>query len=81
MKLLTRTQAQEFIDRCERENVRVVGIEGFRRQGESIVPDMDAIADFSEFTPEDTIALACHHARMFLNLMPPDLLFEFELSG
>ncbi|WP_243350389.1 hypothetical protein [Stenotrophomonas acidaminiphila] len=40
--------ALAFLDQCEAEGFRVLGIEGFARKQGALIPDMDAIADFSD---------------------------------
>jgi hypothetical protein len=51
-----------FLRAVRARNLRVLGLEGFRIDGDSLVPDMDAIADFSSMAASapsvDTVAEA-----------------------
>jgi hypothetical protein len=58
LTLVAAEDAARFLDACAAEGLRVLGFEGFRLDGQSVVPVMDAIADFSSGPPisaEDSI--------------------------
>ena len=71
------------MDWCAKYGIAVLGVEGFRLDGDHRIPDLDVIADFSElmkvsgtsFTYRSIAAL-----REFLLLMPQDdVMLEFVL--
>ena len=72
-----------LMDWCAKYGIAVLGVEGFRLDGDHRIPDLDVIADFSElmkvsgtsFTYRSIAAL-----REFLLLMPQDdVMLEFVL--
>jgi hypothetical protein len=70
------------LKRCAEEGVAIIGIEGFRLSGESIVPDTELIADYSEYQSEDWDAIvrgSLSDAQMFFNEAPNDsgLVYNF----
>jgi len=69
---------------CERSEIAVLGVEGFRLDGKSRTPDMDFIADFSVFSKNpDFIAASVQAAYQFLEMAEEDssLVFEFLLMA
>lgn len=79
LDLVSAADARRLLLVCEAQDVAVLGLEGFRIDGNAIVPEMDAIADYSSSfrgSPDrarETIA----SARRFLDAMTDStLLFE-----
>ena len=69
-----------FVAGCREHDVAIVGIEGFHLHGGAAVPDMDAIADFSEMRGENLVAACAHEAeRFFRQIEPTEMLFDFVL--
>jgi hypothetical protein len=76
---LVESEAAEFIIYfCERENIPILGVDGFRMSDRNLIPDMSAIADFSSVSSVDSI----HLARRFANAnMRPGLWYEFAFGS
>lgn len=74
--LVPNTILGKLLDSLRMQNIRVLGLEGFRVEGQSLIPDMEAIADFSDLidaAPEVSVDAA----RMFLLSMGTrSLLYE-----
>lgn len=51
LTLVAAADAARFLDACAADGLRVLGFEGFRLDGQSVVPVMEAIADFSSGSP------------------------------
>ena len=81
--LFSAADAAKLLDYCERNRVTVLGIEGFLVKDNRRVPDMRAIADYSELDrTHDGSRLSVGAARKFLtSIGNSDLLFEFELKA
>ncbi|MBS0352037.1 MAG: hypothetical protein JSR33_12825 [Proteobacteria bacterium] len=43
----------EFIEECAKQNIAIIGIEGFKVINNQLEPKLDAIVDFSELTHAD----------------------------
>jgi hypothetical protein len=74
-----------FLATCAESKVVVLGIEGFRKCGREIVPDLEFIADFSavaELPPGQRSSASIEGSFLFFNAVKPpqDLLFDFTLS-
>lgn len=81
MNLLTREQAGAALDISERDGRRVLCIYAFRIVDGAPVEDTRAYADFSDTCGGHyTDAGALHDARLYLRVMPSDLLFEVSLA-
>ncbi len=80
MSLVSGSDAEEFLAGCERERLIVLGIEGFRFEGPTIIPDMNAIAAFD--TPRVLgVAESIAEGRGFLRAVNrPGMWFEFALQ-
>jgi len=78
--LVAAKDAERFIAGCQQGRILVLGIEGFRLEGGSLVPDMDAIADFaSPILP--TLARSIAASRRFLlKVNQPGMWFNFTLQ-
>jgi hypothetical protein len=50
LSLVSAAEAGAFVDACVRLGVRIIGAEGFRLDGDYILPDMEAILDLSGVT-------------------------------
>jgi hypothetical protein len=83
LELLDLSAARQLIQACPQERAAVVGIEGFRVTAERTVPEMEAIADFSEIADlawPDRVTRSVAEAQAFLDeINDPDLWFELEL--
>lgn len=71
--------AARFLDACEAEGVRVLGVEGFYLRGDELWVDMERIADFSSVTdPEESV----RETRAFVTKVAvPDLVLDFTLAA
>jgi hypothetical protein len=71
----------KFLQGVRTRRLRVLGLEGFRIVGSSLVPNMDAIADFSSIaqsaSSEDTVDEAL---RFLSEVKGSDLLYEVTLT-
>lgn len=83
VELFSAADAPRLLDYCERNNVTVLGIEGFLVKDNKRVPDTGAIADYSELDrTHDGSRRSVAAARKFLaSIGNSDLLFEFELKA
>ena len=72
---------------CQRRDLAIIGIEGFMLQNEEIIPQLDAIADFSSVASTDwkTYQATCNKAaKYFLKEMNNDertMLFNFVVQS
>ena len=81
--LFSLPDAALLMDYCASRGIAVLGVEGFRLEGNQRTPDLDAIADFSELMrtsstlfPERSVAAM----KAFFRFMPQDgVLLEFVL--
>lgn len=81
--LFSLPDAALFLDYCAKRGIGVLGVEGFQLEGTKRIPNLDAIADFSELMnvsgtsfPERSISAM----REFFMFMPQDgLMLEFVL--
>lgn len=82
LELIASSDIDAFLSVVRDRNLAVLGIEGFRIDGNKAVPDMDAIADFSGLpSDEDLAATTIAEASRFLsNVSQPNMFFEFELD-
>jgi hypothetical protein len=76
-ELVAAAELVRFLEAVRARDLRVLGLEGFRIVGSSLVPDMDAIADFSSIGGSATNAETVDEALLFIsNVGEPDLFFE-----
>lgn len=76
--LVDAADAPAFLDACASAGTRVLGVEGFHVVDGGVVPDMEAIADFSSLTDSNE---SVREARAFVvATADPDLAFEFILE-
>ena len=81
LRLISLEHSSAFLDGCASERIRVLGIEGFTIDGASIVPDSDAIADFSSLGGTYSVEESIDDARRFLRKAGRrGMLFEFTLK-
>jgi len=82
MKLVACADAEDFINAIQRRDLFILGIEGFRFEGEFIAPDMGAIADFSGPTSGPYVVADCaaDAIRFIRKVGTPDMFFEFWLG-
>jgi hypothetical protein len=82
-ELFSAADVPRLLDYCERNNVTVLGIEGFLVKDNRRVPHAGAIADYSELDRvRDGSQLSVDAARnFFASIGNSDLLFEFELKA
>lgn len=77
--LIACEDATAFLDACKAASARVVGIEGFWLRGASVVPDMDAIADFSAV---ESVLVSVLEAKRFVeNVGSRGLMLDFSLES
>ncbi len=76
-ELVAAADLVRFLEAARARDLRVLGLEGFRIVGSSLVPDMDAIADFSSIGGSATSAETVDEALQFLlNVGEPALFYE-----
>lgn len=76
LRLIQSVDASAFLDACDAEGLRILGIEGFFRKQDALVPDMDAIADFS-----DASGCSILDARKFVaEVKSPSLMLDFAIE-
>jgi hypothetical protein len=77
VSIIAAADLARFLETARARELRVVGLEGFRIVGSSIVPDMYAIADFSSIagmaSSADTVDEALHFVA---EVERSDLLYE-----
>lgn len=78
-ELISGADLVRFLGAVRSRGVCVLGLEGFRLVDGHLVPDMDAIADFSsvEDSAESTVAEAL---RFLSNVGEPELLYDVTLG-
>ena len=77
MELIAASDLVQILEAARKHNARVLGLEGFHIVGNSIVPDMDAIADFSSMIDSTTNVETVDQALHFLsNVKEADLFYE-----
>lgn len=77
--LVSAGDAMRLLDACESAGLRILGIEGFQVKENSLVPDMDAIADFSSTASAFSSIL---EARRFVNVVSSrELVLDFTVSS
>jgi hypothetical protein len=77
--LISSEDAPRFLDACERQEVLVLGVDGFRILDGVVEPDMNAIADFS--TLVDAQESVTESRRFVAAIRTPGTLFEFTLAA
>ena len=65
MNLVSADDMDKFLDAVNQRGARILGIDGYFVQGENVIPDMDAIADFSDFAGAE-IADTVSASQLFL---------------
>jgi hypothetical protein len=84
MELVSLEAARNILRACEGESALVLGVEGFHLANDSVVPDMEALADFSgasHLPASERIASSVADALTFLDAMSDrKLLFDLTLT-
>jgi len=82
LQLVSSKDTDAFLGAASTEHVAILGIEGFHLEGSRIVPDMSAIADFSELPrDEEFMGATIEEARTFLrSFAQADMYFDFLLD-
>lgn len=76
LRLIQSSDALAFLDECEAEGVRILGIEGFVRRQGALIPGMDVIADFS-----DAPGCSILEARRFVaEVHASNLMLDFSIE-
>jgi len=72
----------DFLATAAALHATILGVEGFTVDGDSLTPDMDAIADFSDLTPgEERGSRSVAEARRFVaEISKPGMWFEVTVS-
>ncbi len=79
--LIAAEDAPAFLDGCARQRVRVLGIEGFHLEGNSVTPVMNALADFSTLDTAYSVEASIIDARRFLrSVHRPGMVFDFTVD-
>jgi len=86
LELINFAHVDKILTACEEKNIYVLGIEGFKKDGKSIIPEMDFIADYSaldDLPLKERSAKSIESARGFFKeaASKPEMLFEFNLKG
>jgi hypothetical protein len=80
-ELVSSVDLAKFLDTVRSRGICVSGLEGFRIVGDRLVPDMDAIADFSSIaTSGDCEGTVAEALRFLSDVGEPELLFEVMLN-
>lgn len=79
LMLVESGEAEKLLDFLEGYDVLILGIEGFFVIDQVIVPDMNAIADFSSLrSPSESV----REARMFVKAVAKrDLFLDFDIKS
>tara|TARA_R110001592_G_C13183961_1_gene751332 strand:- start:1024 stop:1362 length:339 start_codon:yes stop_codon:yes gene_type:complete len=86
-KYVHRNDAEKFIDLSEKAGLGVLGFDGIYCKVDSIEPDMDLIADFSNLKKEVSSSVfvreSCEAARRVIQEFPivADLYIDFVLEA
>ena len=78
LNLVATADAPKFLAACEALHVRILGFDGFTIAEGCLIPDMAAIADFSDVADAQE-SVRCSH-RVLRQLSAPELLFEFTVD-
>ncbi|MGL4288676.1 MAG: hypothetical protein ACRCVA_20170 [Phreatobacter sp.] len=83
--LFNKTDSYRLLAHCRARGIAVLGIEGFRLDGVSRIPDMNFIADFSLVlaVPDhgERVVRSIRYGEAFLKLVPKEgVLLEFVLA-
>ena len=83
LELIASKDVSAFLRAAKDRNVVILGVEGFRTEGNHVVPDMDAIADFSGLPHDgEMVATTIEEAgRFLLEFSQPDMYFDFTFDG
>lgn len=80
MELVAATDLPTFLRGVRARSLRVLGLEGFRIVGSSLVPDMDSIVDFSSIPRSASSEHTVDEALRFLSKVEgPDLFYAVTL--
>lgn len=80
-ELVAAADAVRFLEEVLSRDLCVLGLEGFRVVGDRLVPDMDAIADFSSIAGGESSRETVVEALRFLsNVRESDLFFDVTLG-
>lgn len=73
--------AFKLVEYCERNNIAILGIEGFKVKGDRRIPDMDCIVDFSSSLNDDCFVKTTIEAsrRILSGIDDRDTLLGFVL--
>lgn len=81
--LFSLSDAALFMDYCANRGIAVLDVEGFRLEENNRIPDLSAIADFSELMKVSGVSFSeCSLAAMrefFMSKSQDDLMLEFVL--
>jgi hypothetical protein len=82
LELVALDDTGRFLDTVHEYRLVVLGIEGFRVNGDQVTPDMGAIADFSRgIVGPDRVEKSIQESRRFIGkVAKPGLFFEFALK-
>jgi hypothetical protein len=85
LSLIQQGDCEKIIDICKNENILILGIDAFEVKGETIQPDNNLIADFSELTSKEwkvACLQAIRSAEIYFNETngKENLWFEFSLQ-
>ena len=77
LPLVAAIDARSLLVACLDAGVRVLGIEGFYIEGEQVIPEMAAIADFSGL--DDSVKSVVESERFLEAVSGVDLFFDFTV--
>lgn len=87
LRLVSRSDVERFFLACVEEGYAIVGFEGFYVTEKGVMPEMGAIADFSQRDESDVESLdvegTVREARRVIESLPggEELFFDFVLGG
>ncbi len=78
MELIACRDMLSFLDAARDQGICILGVEGFRLEGTSIIPDMGALADFSSIheNPASCERTIIEAKQFILSIAGMDLYFE-----
>lgn len=81
--LFNKKDSMALLNLCSEKNIAILSIEGFIKNGDCIVPDMNCIIDFSEFLKNSNISEINNSINItrdfILHYENNDILIEFLL--
>lgn len=82
LELIATNDMEKFLAACKREQCYILGIEGFYCENGTVMPDMEAIADFGSISKSDLAAQSVSDAENFFQMVKNrNLMFDVSLKS